>query len=201
MKKWMVVVISVIFVTLLTIAAILLFKLNPRKLPPAKEGSKKANVNVVFNQPANPIKKSILKDNGGIDYQIFGKFDGEIEKIEGRKDNAYGGKFVIDGDPLSRQISVMFFGYPVFGRYQGSFQGNSNWKAYSLEDLKKELKPDEKVLLTAEYYLDNSGEVPDYVAQAQEVMDTLINEFNVNKFGYSIPSGFQLIGRGVGVVR
>jgi len=159
--------------------------------------------NLVSKQ-GNPMSKLVAENKQGFLYEIYGHFVEKPIIPKGRADKVLLGDFIIEGDPMERRIPVylgLASGQVLLGIFKDSFESQSNWKAVAIENFLEQLLPDEKVKLVADYSYEGGGKTPDYIFQAQEILDTLSKEFSSNKFVFQIPQGFYLIGTGVGIVR
>lgn len=200
MKKKLPQTIMIILACLIFVVVLLLLKIRNTSGPQAPQLSESLLTEVESNT-GNPIQKQIADQRNGLLYFIQGSFTGEIKKIEGREDAAYEGEFVVDGDPLDRPIRIAYLNTLFLGTYEGSFDKDSTWKQINAADLNDELVLGENVLLQVDYQFVRDQEPPEYVLNTQEVMDTLIKEFNSRDYSYEIPRDFFLVGQGVGVVR
>ena len=151
----------------------------------------------------NPIHKGIYPEKDGFMYELMGSFNGLVV-LEDRKDKAIQGKFIIKDDPLKREINIIIgevSGQVNLGTYKESFNSDSTWKVITTEEAYDLIKGVKEVKLRAIYSYKGSQEVPDYAKEVQNVIDTLIKEFNVKLFTFNIPENFTLSVIGVGIIR
>ena len=162
-------------------------------------------ITTVVNFPSNPIQKVIKPDGTRVKYTVLGSFISDIQPSERILDSAYSGEFVIKGDPLDRIIPIIIgkgTGLVTFGVYEGDFNSKSVWKAYSPEEAKQELVLGEEIQLTIGHDIPSSGNIPENILNAQEILDNLFDDFNSGEHNYNIPQELQAFEvSGIGVVR
>ena len=204
MKKSLLYGLALLFIILVAAALYLAFRINKEELGGEFSGTKGGVVTEVATSPTSPISKMIAEDKTGFLYEFYGAFVDKPELASGRNDRVLIGDFIIEGDGLERKIPVylgMGSGQVILGTYQESFRSKSNWKAVSTEEFLGLISPNEPIKLVADYSLPPEVELPAYALQAQEVLDTIAQEFEKGKFEYGIPENFYVIATGVGMVK
>lgn len=198
-KRTFFLLIAFLFV-LLAIASIYLFLRIKQSAPDYYDESLsnvgKTNINPL---PGDPIIKNI-STNGRVVYNIQGYFV-EEPKMQGK---LFSGKLVVKGDELKRAIDTLIgttHGQIIYGSYENSFDGLVTWKATSTEIVTKLIKPNVPVLVRVELEITEDRSRKEYVMEREEVMDTLIHEFQAGEFSYEIPADFILVATGLAVIK
>jgi len=199
-KKSLFLLIILLFI-LLFVASVYLF-IQVRQRSPDYYDESLENVGKTFiNQlPGDPIVKRIIADNGGVIYNIEGKFSKKLEK----QGVLLSGKFVIKDDPLKREIYVLIGaadGNVSYGIYDGSFNDSSIWKAIPNDVVAELINPGTQVLIRVELQLAEEREVRKYIKEKEEIMDAIIRDFQIGEFTYKIPADFMLVATGIAVVK
>jgi len=199
-KKSLFLLIILLFI-LLFVASVYLF-IQVRQRSPDYYDESLENVGKTFiNQlPGDPIVKRIIADNGGVIYNIEGKFSEKLEK----QGVLLSGKFIIKGDPLKREINVLIGaadGNVSYGIYDGSFNDSSTWKVAPNDVVVELINPGTQVLIRVELQLAEERQVREYIKEQEEIMDAIIRDFQIGEFTYKIPADFTLVSMGIAVVK
>jgi hypothetical protein len=199
-RKNLFLLIILLFV-LLFVASVYLF-IQVRQRSPDYYDESLENVGKTFiNQlPGDPIVKRIIADNGGVIYNIEGKFSKKLEK----QGVFLSGKFIIKDDPLEREINVLIGaadGNVSYGTYDGSFNDSSTWKVAPNDMVAELINPGTQVLIRVELQLTEERQVKEYIKEKEEILDAIIREFQIGEFTYKIPADFTLVAMGIAVVK
>ena len=185
----------------LTVSTVFLFYRIKQKSP---EYEDKSLVDIGANQikalPGDPITKSIGINKERIVYYIQGNFAAKPEMQE----PLMSGKVGIKGDPLKREIDVLIGamdGNLTYGLYDESFQGSVTWTATSTKIIQKLMEPNTPVLIKIDLEITENADIKKYVKERESVLDTLIGEFQSNKFAYELPIDFILITPALAVIK
>jgi len=208
MHKKLPYLIIIIFASLILVGGLLIFKLGIVREPEeAEQLTADEILKDIANKADNPIQKSKGQNGAGLYYQILGKFSEAPSVYEGRNDNAYKAKIMIKDDPLEREIPVILgisTGHVSLGKFLESIEGDSEWVYTSTADINEQLVDGEITQFVIEYRLPPNGkadDVPEYVLELQNLMDRLIFEFDTGVHETEIPETFELMVKGLGVVR
>ena len=199
------VILVVLLLLLASIGGFLVYRLINKSQP--QEGVPKEISGLdqeVGSVSGNPIHKGIYPEKDGFIYELIGNFADTPELLEERGDKAIRGKVIVKDDPLKREINIIIgevSGQVNLGTYKESFNSDSTWKVITTKEAYDLIKEVKEVKLRAIYSYKGSPEVPDYAREVQNVMDTLIKEFNVKLFTFNIPENFILSVIGVGIIR
>jgi len=195
----------VLLATLLFLAlslALLFYRLSIQKAKqPTNKQTQSDLIKIEGNLPQSPILKSYYPDDGGFMYELFGSLRNGLIQLDERQDGAFGGEFVIAKDPLLPRVQIIVPKAIIFGIYKGSFENDSNWLAKKTEDIAKELKQDEIIKIQVSYPIPSGNPKPAYISSAEDVFDSLIEEYKNNTYKYQIPADFKAVVNGIGVIR
>lgn len=199
-KKLLVAFLIFLFLDLVLAAVFLVIKLRQDKIK--KEEALVPTAAVQAEIPKGPIEKIVASDGTGIVYKIRGKFTAIPNAVQGRTDKAISGPFVITGDDLQRELTVLLglsTGTVSFGTYQKD--DSSSWSALSTEDVSRKIKLGQEVELVLDYGLpEGTSQIPDYLVKEQEILDTLAEDISQKTFTYQIPKGFVVYPSGLGIL-
>jgi len=204
MKRFLPALLVVLLLFLVSIGGFLVYRLLINK--PPQEGVRKEIPGLnqeVGSVSGSPIHKGIYPEKDGFMYELVGSFADEPVILEERDDKAIQGKFIIKGDPMKREIDIIIgevSGQVNLGTYKGSLDSGSTWSLITTREAYEKIKQEKEIKLRSIYTFKGSPEVPDYAQEVQNVMDVLINEFNVKKFDFEIPENFTLSVVGVGII-
>lgn len=206
-KKKLTVVLGLLFLLVMVVLAILLlrYRILTSTLPgPLLDGKVHDTVGqrVITQSYGEPILKIFLSDSEGINYRVRGAFTA-LNKNE--EDNLISGEFVVEDDPLNRELSVivgMANGNVMFVEYDGSF--DSDWHAEEVlsEDVVGKVTIGELVELKFKmpFSRSNSSSVNEYIKEREDLMDTIIFEFQTGEFEKEMPD-IKFYSESLGVVR
>lgn len=199
-KKLLAAFLIFLFLDLVLAAVFLVIKLRQDKIK--KEEALVPTATVQPESPKGPIQKTVATDGTGVVYKIRGKFTAIPNAVQGRKDKAISGPFIITGDDLQRELTVLLglsTGTVSFGTYQKD--DSSSWSALSTEDVLRKIKLGQEVELVLDYGLpEDTSQIPDYLVKDQEVLDTLAEDISQKTFTYQIPKGFVVYPSGLGIL-
>ena len=156
---------------------------------------------VIVPKEKDPIKKSFIPE-GGVSYEILGSFT-ELTKPE--DDNLLQGKFVVKADPLKRELKVILGhvnGDILLGTYEGIFSASkSTWEMKPAEEVLRQVRIGEEVILDFRMPTNNKNSVRDYVSKNEKVMDALTLDFQSGEYKYTPPTDFLIYSESVGIIR
>jgi flagellar basal body-associated protein FliL len=198
-KRTLFLLIAFLFVLLGVASIYLFFRIKQNAPDYYDESLSNVGKTYIDSLPGDPIIKNI-STNGRIVYDVQGYFV-EEPKMQGK---LFSGKLVIKDDELKREINTLIgttYGQIVYGIYENSFDGLVTWKATSTEVVTKVIKPNVPVLVRVELEITEDRSRKEYVKEREEVMDTLIHEFQAGEFSYEIPADFVLVATGLAVIK
>ncbi len=199
-RKILVYLVFFLFLLTLLFSGYLFFRLKEKKPIVTTTDQISVDERKIAVNPQDPIKKGYMEDGKIIVYDIRGYFSENLKK----KDPILEGRFIIEGDPLKREITT-YIGYlngkTVFGKYEGSFSGKSTWSMIDTEVVFNTIKPQQPVVIRAVFYVSDDEAERISLKEQEEVLDTLTLEFKgEKKFQYIIPIDFAIVADRIGVV-
>jgi len=199
-KRKIFVLVGFLFLLLAALSVYLFILLKGKPTPSEKQALEEVGKTLFAPRPDVPITKTITTEKDGIVYELEGKFTGKLEK----SDKLLTGTFVLKNDPLERRIRVFvgrINGNTLFGTYDGSFNDESTWKSTSSDIVLELVKVGEPVRIRINLPLNDNLGLKKYTKEREDVLDTLIREFQIDEFSYEIPADFVLVADRLGVIR